>query len=368
MSIGSKILQLTKSLYPTGRAFKMPKSSFFEMLHQSLALSEERAYNDAHSILDSIIPDNDGFTIDDTTDWERRLGLITNPATLLVDRESAILRKMNHPGSVRPRENWKFIQEQIQLAGFDVWVFENRFFTTTDYPLLAPTAWTDQVAWTSKTATQFKFSGVGPGGDLGRSSQPCVVKAGQSISISFSANNSGSALSGCFMYLSDSSHLQVSSTLSITGTGSIIGGTLTAISDASYLQITGSHSSGSYNYTITLDTPIGTILSTVMSGLPFTKTPSVFSNIPLLQVELGDKELGDFQLGTGVVGKIANSLDENIDDLFDLGASLRSTFFLGAQNPGDWANVPIARKTEFRQLILKLKPTQSVGFTLINYV
>lgn len=367
MSIGSKILQLTKSLYPTGRAFKMPKSSFFEMLHQSLALSEERAYNDAHSILDSIIPDNDGFTIDDTTDWERRLGLITNPATLLVDRESAILRKMNHPGSVRPRENWKFIQEQIQLAGFDVWVFENRFFTTTDYPLLAPTAWTElSGVWTSKTSTEFKKSGTSSGINLPTSYQPCVVKSGNSITISFSLNNIG-VISDCRIWLANSSFVQVSPQLSITGSGSIVNGTLTPTSDASYLMISGSVGSGVYNDTITLDTPIGTVLSSIPGAL-FTKTPAQFSNIPLLQVELGDKELGDFQLGTGVVGKIANSLDESIDNLFDLGGSLRSTFFLGAENPGDWANVPVSRKTEFRQLILKLKPTQSVGFTLINYV
>lgn len=232
MSIGGKILSLTKQLYPTGRAFKMPKSSFFETLHVALALSETRAYNDAHSVLDSMIPDNTGFTIDDVNDWERRLGLISNPATLLVDREAAIIRKMNHPGSVRPRENWKFIQKQLQLAGFNVWVFENRF-------------------------------GSGP------------------------------------------------------------------------------------TYT--------------------TKTPSQFSNIPLIEIELGDEQLGDFQLGTGIISQIVNSLDETIDSLFDYGGNLRSTFFLGAQNPGDWATVPASREIEFRQLVLKLKPTQAVGFALINF-
>lgn len=123
--IEDKFLRLTKQLYPRGRAWKLFNNSWFERLHIGLAQSEARAYRDSVAILNSILPDNDAFTTDDATDWERRLGLINNPLVSLADRKLAILRKMNHPGTIKARQHYLYIQGQLQAAGFDVYVYEN---------------------------------------------------------------------------------------------------------------------------------------------------------------------------------------------------------------------------------------------------
>lgn len=122
-----KIISLTKQLYPTGRAFKMPKFGVLERLHNALALSEERTYEDAVGILESILPDTANFSIDDARDWEKRLGLITNEDVTLDDRKLAIQRKMNYNGGQPARQHYLFLQGQLQAAGFNVFVYENRF-------------------------------------------------------------------------------------------------------------------------------------------------------------------------------------------------------------------------------------------------
>ncbi len=127
MSIADKIISLTKQLLPQGRAFKVPVGGELEKLNTGIAQSQETAWNDAVSILDSAIPDNANFSALDASQWEKRLGLITNTAVPLVDREMAILRKMNHPGDIPARQAWIYLQGQLQAAGFNVWVFENRF-------------------------------------------------------------------------------------------------------------------------------------------------------------------------------------------------------------------------------------------------
>jgi hypothetical protein len=64
---------------------------------------------------------------------------------------------------------------------------------------------------------------------------------------------------------------------------------------------------------------------------------------------------------------IANSIYEEKDAFFDIGSNLRSTFYIGGENLGDFATVSGSRKLEFRQLILRIKPVQAVGFLFINY-
>lgn len=139
--IREKILSATKQLYPTGRAWKMPFAGELESLHKALAISEDMAFIDGVSVLYSILPDNINFTVDDARDWERRLGLISNELTPLADRMLAIKRKLNQPGAAPAKGNWRYLQEQLQAAGFDVYVYENIFpyyypdgnFTLTPY-------------------------------------------------------------------------------------------------------------------------------------------------------------------------------------------------------------------------------------------
>lgn len=235
MSLAAKILSLTKQLYPTGRAFRMPPGGDFEKLHSALDLSEVDTINDANSILNSLLPDNSAFTADDCTDWERRLGMVYSPLVSVANRKLAIIRKMNHPGTIPARQNYLYLQGQLQNAGFNVYVFENRFDV---YP------------------------------DSYETRNPLVVSGGV----------------------------------------------------------------GAY------------------------------------QVQFGDFQMGDTQLGTIYDNIIANHIDETLDFGFDVGDNLRSTFFIGGNPVGTFANVDVDRKDEFRQLILKIKPVQTVGYLFINYV
>lgn len=236
MHLLERLLTLTRSFYPTGRAFRMPAFGYLESLHIALNMSEARAYNDAVSILSDILPDNDNFTEDDATDWERRLGLITNTSVSLSDRKKAIARKMNSPNRNPARQNYLYIEEQLQLAGFNVYVFENIF---PDYP----------------------------------------------------------------------------------------------------------------------------------DGF-ITQTPEEVSGSPsiITPVQHGDFQHGDTQHGGFYNDKIVNYIDEVDDYPFDIGANYRCTFFIGGNPLGTFADVPATRHDEFRQLILTLKPVQTVGFLFINYV
>jgi hypothetical protein len=232
MIIKAKIKNLTNKLYPTGRAFQ--RGLIKEKLNEGLALSEERAYNSSLSIFDSILPDNDNFTSQDATDWERRLGLPTNNLVDLEDRKLAILRKMNHPNDVIARSNFAFLQEQLRAAGFDVYVFENIF-------------------------------------------------------------------------------------------------------DDGF-------------------------------GNKITKSPQEFGGVGSLFYQMGgNSQMGMIQMGTYYGQFIANDVNEDIDSSYILPLVYESTFFIGGSPLGTIAYVPIERKNEFRQLVLRLKPVQCIAFTFINY-
>jgi len=223
-------------LYPTGRAFKMPFGGILEKLHTNLALSEQRAITDALSILDSAIPDNPNFTSDDATGWEKRLGLISNPLVSLTNRMLAIKRKMNHPGDILPRQNYLYLQNQLQAAGFNVFVYENIFDD-------------------------------GMGGKIPKI--PSDVLIGPSMSQ--------------FMY--------------------------------------------------------------------------------------NDHQYGDSQMGGAFTNICVSYLDETIDNnQYGSNMNLKSTFFIGGATIGSVAYVDANRRLEFRQLILKAKPTQTLAYLLVKYI
>lgn len=227
------LLDLTKRLYPKGLAFRIPIDGVLENLHKGLAISENKFHEDVVGILDSILPDNDNFTEEDATDWERRLGLITNPLLDLSIRKTALLRKMNHPGTIKARGHYLYIQQSLQAAGFNVYVHENRFFELGDYTTKTP----DEVA--------------------------------------------GAGVVGSAIHRTSLQHGQVNH-------------------------------------------------------------------------------------GGGFRDKIVNSIDKNIDKLFDIGDNYRSTFFIGGETLGTFATIVSSREVEFRQLVLRLKPAQMVAFPFIN--
>ena len=226
------ILNLSKSLYPRGRAFRVLIDSFKERLHKALAVSEDKVYNEALSVLDVILPDNDNFVEEDAIKWERRLGLITNSLTPLADRKLALLRKINHPGTIIARQHFLYLQGQLRNAGFDVFVHENRF-------------------------------------------------------------------------------------------------------------------------------PIG-------GGVFETKTPNELIGISANAIHSPLIQHGQIQHGTSFSNKIANSIDAAIDALFNIGDNFRSTFFIGGAVLGDFATIPASRETEFRQMVLRIKPVQMIAFLFIN--
>lgn len=127
----SQILKLTRQLLPTGRAFRTAINSWTETLYKGLGRSESTAVNAGYSLMDSLMPDSSRFTEEDATDWERRLGLITNLDLDLDSRKAAILRKMSNPGTNPAKSSYRYLQAQLRAAGFDVYVHENIIY---DYP------------------------------------------------------------------------------------------------------------------------------------------------------------------------------------------------------------------------------------------
>lgn len=116
---------LSVQLYPTGRAWYRTENGVWDNFHSAINRSFARVIRDAKLLIDSTFPDNENFSSDDATLWEWRLGLITNLSLDLATRKTAIKRKLGHPNNVKARQHPLFIQSQLQLSGFNVWVHEN---------------------------------------------------------------------------------------------------------------------------------------------------------------------------------------------------------------------------------------------------
>lgn len=105
---------------------------------------------------------------------------------------------------------------------------------------------------------------------------------------------------------------------------------------------------------------------------PVTKTPgevlgvsaglAVYGSVSYRETEYGGTWADD---GITVV---ANYIEESKDASFAIGSNYRSTFFISGDPITTFANVDINRKDNFRQLILGLKPLQTVAFLFINYI
>jgi len=226
-------------LFPQkGRAFKIPYMGIFWRFLRAISLSFGRALSAATSVFDSIFPDNDNFTADDAEIQERLYGLPTNSSVPLADRKLAIYRRMAHPGEQPARQGALFIEQQLQAAGFDVYVYENRFFEGSP------------ASWITKTPTEILGVGV------------------------------GYAAYGLFGY--------------------------------------------------------------------------------------GELGYGDTFALSGVT-VIANYLEEAKDEYFNFGSNYRSSFFIAGATITTFADVPAVRKTELRQLLLTLKPTNTAGWLFVNF-
>ena len=127
LSLVGILSNLASQLYPIGRVFHMTKNGVMDILHTAINRNFIRLTNDAQSTIDSNIPDNSDFNIDDCYLWEYRLGIVTNINLSIYERRAAILRKVSRGRNVPARQSPSYIEYQLQLAGFNVYVHENRF-------------------------------------------------------------------------------------------------------------------------------------------------------------------------------------------------------------------------------------------------
>jgi hypothetical protein len=84
-------------------------------------------------------------------------------------------------------------------------------------------------------------------------------------------------------------------------------------------------------------------------------------------IEYDDTEYDGDWIDAGVT-LCVNYLEEDKDAIFDIGSNYRSTFYVAGATVDAFASVPIDRKIEFRQLLLQIKPAQTVGILFVNYV
>ena len=119
-----RLKKATRQLFPTGRATGMIEGGVTEAFNEGLIKSENEVYLFDVGILDSLLPDNDNFTVEDADIWEIRLGIPFNPDATFADRKAAILRKLSHPGDILARQHYLYIEGQLQKSDFDVYCHE----------------------------------------------------------------------------------------------------------------------------------------------------------------------------------------------------------------------------------------------------
>ena len=103
-----------------------------------------------------------------------------------------------------------------------------------------------------------------------------------------------------------------------------------------------------------------------------TLRPSEVLGIPTGQAYLNNFYLGQLNLNATYadagITLVANYLEEEKDADFVIGDNYNATFFIAGSSVNVFAEVPIDRKIEFRQLIHQLKRLETVGFLFVNYV
>lgn len=115
-------------LYPTGRAWNLPERGFFAKLHTAINLSLLQMALDAAALWDSTFPDNTNFDAADCTLWEYRLGIDYNPSLSTAQRRTNIYNAIAFPQNIKARQHYLYIQDQLNMAGFDIKIYENIFF------------------------------------------------------------------------------------------------------------------------------------------------------------------------------------------------------------------------------------------------
>jgi hypothetical protein len=150
---------LAQKLYPNGRAFRMPEpkqtgqyytdeggvpltdedgnflvtedysvsNGYLWRLHRAISIQFAIAWNGITGVSNAQLPDNPNFTQADANDWYRRWGLYNSGSISFADMIAALKQRASWPAVPLNKQNYLYIQGQLQAAGFNVAVYENRF-------------------------------------------------------------------------------------------------------------------------------------------------------------------------------------------------------------------------------------------------
>src|ERR1700761_9054312 len=91
------LIWISKKLFPNGRAFRVPAGGDLERMYKALSQSDIRLDGDMMQLMNSQLPDNDNYPMEDAIDWYRRLGLYYSGSVTLDNMKQAIARKMSFP-------------------------------------------------------------------------------------------------------------------------------------------------------------------------------------------------------------------------------------------------------------------------------
>ena len=124
----NNFLDLSLDLYPTGSVWRMSEESSLRKLHQGFNMSFLRLKKMSDSVINKVYPDNQEFDKEDCFYWENKLGLTTNEDLALYLRKDIILRKITFPRNFIARQGVLYMQEQLDIYGFNCKIYENKFF------------------------------------------------------------------------------------------------------------------------------------------------------------------------------------------------------------------------------------------------
>lgn len=428
VDVAKQIKELNKQLYPTGRAWGYihgseqvdtvvtrfvdglgnpfvdgfgnafvstfgSEASPSKRLINSFLKSYERYYTDVLSLLNQLLADNDKFDITDASNWERVLGLNGTSLTL-EQRKANILRRQSHPAGIAERGNYLLMQEQLQASGFDVYLTENRFpdglgswevqrpvFDGQTFELTVnkdvstrigvgffnlETVLTNQnirLEFELRIKTNVNvvqnevygtasFNPVGGGTTITSRSSVSIglTNEFQNISIPLLPSSPPSTPPDYEVFLYGFG-IENSSGNTSADAGSVFEIRNVKLFDDLDNELSISSTEGALDFNFS-DNPDFNICAN------YVDETEDFKYFELGSVSSGS-EMGVAEMGVAEMEKI---------EIPPTDLQLRSTFFIhGVTFPGE-ADVPLSRKDEFRQLILKLKPCQTVAYLQVNYI
>lgn len=254
------------NLYPTGQWFDLSLNSNIRKLNNGISLFFSRAWDSIKEIGYWILPDNDRFDAEAIGLWENVFGIPENTNKSLNERRDTITQRMQFPGEILARQSRGYIENQLRVAGFDVYVTLNRF----------------------------------PASD--------VISESGSESMEMGAETADMNYSGPSSFRFERREPEVG-----------------------YTEL---------------------IANNIKSD----------ADINIFEVDIYNESGGESMEMGGAKADMAGETVLNREH------QLRGTFFVHGSTYPALASVPLIRKKEFRELILKLKPAQMVGFLYINYV